>query len=121
MKTTPYLKGNYLYALFNEELGDKDNGSFQRFASCGKYGRGFQLVCSGKQDSWVGHLDLEYMHHELDCRISKLRSQTKTSGKEICGESLSYPQLSKERVDKSIFPGLLVEVRTLERKTSPAD
>ena len=99
MKTTPYLKGNYLYALFNEELGDKDNGSFQRFASCGKYGRGFQLVCSGKQDSWVGHLDLEYMHHELDCRISKLGSQTKTIGKEICGESLSYPQLSKERVD----------------------
>ena len=121
MKTTPYLKGNYLYALFNEELGDKDNGSFQRFASCGKYGRGFQLVCSGKQDSWVGHLDLEYMHHELDCLTSKLGSQTKSIGKEISGESLSYPQLSKEKVDQSILPWLTCGGQDTGTENVPAD
>ena len=64
-------------------------------------------MCYGKQDAWVRHLDLVYRHYELDCRNSKLGSQTETIGKEIGQGSMSYPQLSQQRVDQSILPLLI--------------
>ena len=67
-------------------------------------------VCFGIQDIWVGHLDLE-CRHDLDCHTSKIRSKTKTISMEICGGLISYPEIPEEKVDQSILPWLLVDVR----------
>ena len=100
MKTTPSLKGNYVHYLVKSSA-IRITVAFSALL--------LAVITdeAGKQDAWVGHLDLEYRHHELECRNSKLGSQTKTIGREICGGSMSYPQLSQKRVDQSILPLLI--------------
>ena len=60
-------------------------------------------VCSGIQDIWVGHLDLECLHHDLDCHTRKLGSETKTISIKIRLGFISYPEIPKEKVDQSIL------------------
>lgn len=62
--------------LCNEELPVGKN-SFEELISCFICGRQFHIACSGIQEGWAGHWNLECRHHELDCCPVRLRSHSR--------------------------------------------
>ena len=67
--------------LCNEELTETNNQDWESVVSCCKCERGFHVGCSGIQEGWSGHWNLECKHTGLDCRSAKVRPQTKASVK----------------------------------------
>ena len=88
--------------LCEEELTEKNNQSLEGLIFCRICGRGFHQACSGIQEGWVGHWNIECRQHELECCPNILRSHTKGVTEKNSRKPAPNSEIPKKRIMQSI-------------------
>ena len=78
-------------------------------------GRGFHLTCTGIQNGWADHLNVECSQHGLDCCSASDQSNTEIVVKTICTERLNPSVKPKKKINES-FRSWITEGGRIDKK-----
>ena len=78
-------------------------------------GRGFHLTCTGIQNGWADHLNVECSQHGLDCSSASDQSNTEIVVKTICTERLNPSVKPKKKINES-FRSWITEGGRIDKK-----
>ena len=102
-----------LCPLCDTALIEENGESTEGLISCHKCGREFHLACSGVQDGWADHWQLECEHQGLTCSSSNVRHKVKGMVKQTNSRAPSVWKKPRNRMNQPILRWVVRE--------SPAD